>query len=787
MGGYESTKTPVDIIIVMPRSASSSFQPTPRPAFPEPGGTIGPNGKYFSLCKLGHGTFCAISKCINLAYHHDQQPAHVHMGSSTDETASSSSNKQQSNLRLVAAKVELSNFENSGMLDGEAAILAHLSRNMPSQMVPKFMDYIKAPQIDPRKKGLDWRDGGGSSGMNNNSSAKEISAIIMEYLAGCDMHQLRDRHAQLMAKRKGGTSADLQAHRRLCVEDSVYLCRNILLPLLQSMHDCGVIHRDVKPSNAVRTGAGKLDRDFKLVDFGLSKSFVVPRDSSYANNNLSWDGPWDDANASSGGSGGGGINSGSMQGCIRKERNGAEFRGTSMYASLRVHQLKDYCRRDDMWGLMYVFLDLVSGGLPWMGYAAIRDRQMCQRIKEWVHGEREEVNDDNEKNDASSARIICQKVCSDRVEEFLKGSEYHLSKYKRDVALHKANKQQGDSNENSSSVGTIEEADLPPLPAALDMMHDKRKIKALRDAFDHLATLEFADRPNYDLIGKCLDCFLTDEDNNIQNRGISTEKGLIGQNIPSIHWKQPTAKEMDKRKWERMGKVKKENKIGLCRPSLLFLDDLDPLSEGTLTDAENMLELAAAQAEDAGNASHHDGMATSNNSNSAEVNDVTRLPLELQFRLAQVEYNAANPDTIPIHLAFRDWIELASSLVYDTWDSSKYERGNHRLNDDGYRRELYLRLVHQCIEAAKPFGNFCSRDCFYFEGNNDDQIDHHASRKRRRISVDENKIIDKSNSSAMSSMLAFSKVSCALRALLDREREKIFAPPPALSFGAGFT
>ena len=53
---------------------------------------------------------------------------------------------------------------------------------------------------------------------------------------------------------------------------------------------------------------------------------------------------------------------------------------------------------------------------------------------------------------------------------------------------------------------------------------------------------------------------------------------------------------------------------------------------------------------------------------------LTRLPLSLQCHLAQVEYIASHPDNIPIHLAFRDWMAFASSLVYDTSDSDIVER-----------------------------------------------------------------------------------------------------------------
>ena len=48
-----------------------------------------------------------------------------------------------------------------------------------------------------------------------------------------------------------------------------------------------------------------------------------------------------------------------------------------MYASLCIHQGKDYCPRDDAWSVLYVFCDLVSGGLPWMSHAAHQEQHEC--------------------------------------------------------------------------------------------------------------------------------------------------------------------------------------------------------------------------------------------------------------------------------------------------------------------------------------------------------------------------------------------------------------------------
>ena len=179
------------------------------------------------------------------------------------------------------------------------------------------------------------------------------------------------------------------------------------------------------------------------------------------------------------------------------EREKAEFRGTSMYASLRVHQEKDYCRRDDIWGLLYVFCDLVSGGLPWMGYAAERKRDACKRMKEWVHGE--SSGEDNKE---------------DHTEELLKGADYHLARHQRKAAREKEKRKKEpcpSDNPNNDSVlldqvddESEEDEEHWNLPPPLAMSHDVTKVNALRKAFRHVATLSFNDEPNYKLIESCL-------------------------------------------------------------------------------------------------------------------------------------------------------------------------------------------------------------------------------------------------------------------------------------------
>ena len=119
------------------------------------------------------------------------------------------------------------------------------------------------------------------------------------------------------------------------------------LRCIEAMHSAGFIHRDVKPSNFV-IGLGAESGRVFMIDFGLARAYrekgslaVLP---------------------------------------ARKEIGG--FRGTPRYASIFVHREEDLGRRDDLWSLLYILVEFVTGDLPW---GAKRDKAAIGAIKERYH------------------------------------------------------------------------------------------------------------------------------------------------------------------------------------------------------------------------------------------------------------------------------------------------------------------------------------------------------------------------------------------------------------------
>uniref|UniRef100_A0A094ZVD9 Tau-tubulin kinase 1 n=1 Tax=Schistosoma haematobium TaxID=6185 RepID=A0A094ZVD9_SCHHA len=117
---------------------------------------------------------------------------------------------------------------------------------------------------------------------------------------------------------------------------------------LKSLHDAGFLHRDVKPSNfAIQRGEprkGSLRVEVTLLDFGLARPYTV-------------NGPGTE---------------------VRNARQVAGFRGTVRYASINAHAHQDLARRDDLWSLVYMFIEFVCGQLPWR---RIRDKELVGQMK----------------------------------------------------------------------------------------------------------------------------------------------------------------------------------------------------------------------------------------------------------------------------------------------------------------------------------------------------------------------------------------------------------------------
>ena len=102
------------------------------------------------------------------------------------------------------------------------------------------------------------------------------------------------------------------------------------LQRLQTLHDKGFIHRDLKPGNFMM-GHGPYAPVLHLIDFGMAKPYV-----DKAGNHIAM-----------------------------SDRN--FIIGTTMFMSINIHHSRRLGRRDYLENLGYVLLFLMKGSLPWMG------------------------------------------------------------------------------------------------------------------------------------------------------------------------------------------------------------------------------------------------------------------------------------------------------------------------------------------------------------------------------------------------------------------------------------
>ncbi|KAA6361474.1 MAG: hypothetical protein EZS28_042999 [Streblomastix strix] len=116
---------------------------------------------------------------------------------------------------------------------------------------------------------------------------------------------------------------------------------------LQEIHKAGFVHRDIKPSNFVIGSTVETSNRIYLIDFGLCKKLNMKDE------------------------------------IIIKPSMKSGFRGTVRYASINSHLKRELGRQDDLMSLIYIFVELYIGTLPWVD---VNDPDEVLRLKQQYQG-----------------------------------------------------------------------------------------------------------------------------------------------------------------------------------------------------------------------------------------------------------------------------------------------------------------------------------------------------------------------------------------------------------------
>ena len=140
-------------------------------------------------------------------------------------------------------------------------------------------------------------------------------------------------------------------------EKTVLMLAGQMISCVEYVHKFHYIHRDIKPDNFVM-GVGENSNKVYIIDFGLSKKYID-------------------------------VNGKHIKNCT-----GKSLTGTARYASVNALEGFEQSRRDDMESLLYVWVYLMRGRLPWMGlpnagkrkYEAILNKKKTTKIEDLCHG-----------------------------------------------------------------------------------------------------------------------------------------------------------------------------------------------------------------------------------------------------------------------------------------------------------------------------------------------------------------------------------------------------------------
>lgn len=127
---------------------------------------------------------------------------------------------------------------------------------------------------------------------------------------------------------------------------TVLMIGHQVIDRLESIHDAGVAHCDLKPENLLM-GCDADERVIYLVDFGLSEIIYDKQTGNH----------------------------------VLKDTGLPCLVGTLQFAALSSHEGETLSRRDDMQSLLYLLSFLYKGYLPWSGIGMREEREVYRRKK----------------------------------------------------------------------------------------------------------------------------------------------------------------------------------------------------------------------------------------------------------------------------------------------------------------------------------------------------------------------------------------------------------------------